>query len=497
MSPPIDGNSADTQHAFQHSPLNLHAKELRLFRLQSTPTGSAQMQGEIQHFNMKEAPAFKALSYVWGPPSTLEILINGRTFSVRENLHAFLNEIRSTSVPDQEIWFWIDQLCIDQSNTLERNHQVGQMADIYSSASVTIVWLGVSATHIAPPLVPAQNDSGELQASNSRKLLVSKHAFVQLLNCQYWFRTWIIQEFLLATEVNIYWGKIRLSLNELESLLSSENQVLQRHCQYPSLRPKFEHISNLMNLRKSSDRKAFRWADVLRLLQRTKCEDTRDRIYAVLGLVHPVFAIQADYFAPPQQILARVTAANIGADRYEEPGVFCESFETARAKVCSVLGLADKIALGPDVSRLLLDRFWNDQNEQQSLLQGGQEVKKSMIQLKLSRWISSDPDSVQIPRWYLRYECAAMLLCELTGTVGHYEEQGGGPGKELWTFLRNNAYGTMNTESWRDRAPMIVEFFEKRAKEKRFEFGADISDRSGYGGGANESPYSNKDTFLS
>lgn len=39
-------------------------------------------------------------------------------------------------------YLWIDALSIDQANVLERNHQVQQMAEIYSKAKYVLVWVG-------------------------------------------------------------------------------------------------------------------------------------------------------------------------------------------------------------------------------------------------------------------------------------------------------------------------------------------------------------------
>lgn len=37
---------------------------------------------------------------------------------------------------------WADALCIDQSSTFEKNHQVAMMRTIYEKASHVVVWLG-------------------------------------------------------------------------------------------------------------------------------------------------------------------------------------------------------------------------------------------------------------------------------------------------------------------------------------------------------------------
>lgn len=74
-----------------------------------------------------------------GDADSLEtIMLQGGDVSVRENLlHAF----RHLRTHDPRV-LWVDTLCIDQSNVRERNHQVGQMASIYSKAQVVLVWLG-------------------------------------------------------------------------------------------------------------------------------------------------------------------------------------------------------------------------------------------------------------------------------------------------------------------------------------------------------------------
>lgn len=41
-------------------------------------------------------------------------------------------------------YLWVDQLCIDQANVFERNHQVGLMSKIFGQAAQVIVWLGRS-----------------------------------------------------------------------------------------------------------------------------------------------------------------------------------------------------------------------------------------------------------------------------------------------------------------------------------------------------------------
>ena len=69
---------------------------------------------------------------MWGPelPSA-KILLNGKTFKVRQNLFQFLQGIRKEE--GRYLggdYLFIDQICIDQSNFEERNHQVQLMSRI-------------------------------------------------------------------------------------------------------------------------------------------------------------------------------------------------------------------------------------------------------------------------------------------------------------------------------------------------------------------------------
>jgi hypothetical protein len=57
---------------------------------------------------------------------------------VTENLYEALLSIR---LPREMRTLWIDQICIDQSSTEEKNSQVPLMTFIYSRASNVLIWL--------------------------------------------------------------------------------------------------------------------------------------------------------------------------------------------------------------------------------------------------------------------------------------------------------------------------------------------------------------------
>lgn len=102
---------------------------------------------ELVHVPLHRASQYEALSYVWGPPDrdeTIYIKTGGlhpwtTALHVTNSLFIALWHLRYAS---QRRHLWIDQICINQDNTLEKNTQVRRMGEIYSRASSTVVWLG-------------------------------------------------------------------------------------------------------------------------------------------------------------------------------------------------------------------------------------------------------------------------------------------------------------------------------------------------------------------
>lgn len=86
---------------------------------------------------------YEAVSYVWDKDQTPYSVYVGKdktaVVSVTRNLAVALSNLR---YPDRPRRLWIDALCIDQSNDVEKGPQVAQMGTIYSFAAHVIAWLG-------------------------------------------------------------------------------------------------------------------------------------------------------------------------------------------------------------------------------------------------------------------------------------------------------------------------------------------------------------------
>ncbi|GAP87509.1 putative heterokaryon incompatibility protein [Rosellinia necatrix] len=124
---------------FVHSALQSHSSEIRLLEL--LPGSSKEkMQCRLSTFPLSSLPAYQPLSYCWGSQTSLtEILVNGKSFFITRNLAAAFRRLRR---PDVSSILWVDSICINQADNLEKSTQIPLIGEIYRRGERTIVWLG-------------------------------------------------------------------------------------------------------------------------------------------------------------------------------------------------------------------------------------------------------------------------------------------------------------------------------------------------------------------
>jgi hypothetical protein len=112
-------------------PIDAKSREIRLIEL--VPSHDDQRVSCKFHRHTLDSLdlEYTAVSYTWGDPKSPshDVLVDGNPFRIRQNLWHFLKQEREAG---HKNLLWIDALCIDQSNMIERNHQVALMRDIYS-----------------------------------------------------------------------------------------------------------------------------------------------------------------------------------------------------------------------------------------------------------------------------------------------------------------------------------------------------------------------------
>ncbi|KAI1406093.1 heterokaryon incompatibility protein-domain-containing protein [Hypoxylon fuscum] len=93
-------------------------------------------------------PVFNALSYVWGSWSPPEDILRcgDNELPIMKNCRDALRQFRHLY---GEITIWVDSICIDQNNAIEKEQQLLLMKEIYTWAEVVYIWLGVESREIS------------------------------------------------------------------------------------------------------------------------------------------------------------------------------------------------------------------------------------------------------------------------------------------------------------------------------------------------------------
>ena len=102
---------------------------------------------EVASLNGSGRVNYVALSYSWGMHADGEalfnrfLLIHGKVKYVTQNLFEGILRLRRYADPCP-LRIWIDAVCINQSNHVERTYRISRMRFVFEYAERTQVWLG-------------------------------------------------------------------------------------------------------------------------------------------------------------------------------------------------------------------------------------------------------------------------------------------------------------------------------------------------------------------
>ena len=320
-------------------------KDIRVLRLFPNLNRRARLQGELLHVDLNQRPKYAALSYVWGTGSDPEPFIcNGQEISIGKNLGQALRHIRPNAGDSLSIW--VDALCINQRNTKEKNKQVAMMKEIYWFAEEVMVWLGPDETGRAEDTFDTIRDAidcvidgvesqCELQETLQLDLAWSPTTIQQLMplfECEYFFRTWILQEVGLAKRSTAYWGRATTNFHHI-------GLAAMIVLQYPwsSLKPRdlirsVQRVVDVYRAYNPSSLPPQQLHYILQFARQNLARDARDKVYALLS--HPA---------------AKDGIAN-GSHTTEKRPIQDEEVEPRTSEDIKLRNLA--IILSPDVSEM-------------------------------------------------------------------------------------------------------------------------------------------------
>ena len=314
-----------------YQPLDTARDEIRLVRL--SPGRVRKVQFNILKISINNAPPFRALSYAWGPGSNSVLVTRRFRFCrISDTLRRFFEQADATT-EDSQAWYWVDAICIDQSNIVERNEQVLRMKEIYEAAQRVVVWLD---THDIFQFESTLASEGSRQFFHPwiPAVLLERATLVKICECTWWKRAWIIQEastpaIRSTSQPTVMWiGKYRCdfdaclqTLRGLELLGSFRSFTALEHNCVPST------VNDLAWIRAQ---RAKEWSrleiyDLLPRIRRCEASDMRDKVYSILAIScdYDSKDLKPDYGKPTGEIYTSLVRYLIERDQKLDILAYC------------------------------------------------------------------------------------------------------------------------------------------------------------------------------
>ncbi|KAH7081141.1 heterokaryon incompatibility protein-domain-containing protein [Paraphoma chrysanthemicola] len=379
---------------FQYQPLDASRNEIRLlFPVGQDeadplpvdvweyffPTPDLTMEFELRAVSLDDKPDYTALSYVWGDATaeaSRKIIVNNFAFPITKNLEIALQHLRYHDIQPA---IWIDVICINQNNYDEKDDQVPRMSRIYSNARDVLIWLGPGTKdnrHIvmilcewlrlgakyASNLTEHYELFSDVHSEGPCELLKAFVTAIEKVRCDthevlpdldniahwwqhsvlasgWWFRTWTIQEFVLAKQCQFLIGRCRINQDLLLAIFALFDCIqivfspnisrdgrsldLEGTVGYPNGITREVRFGTLAHDLKYSWKrlKSPKFFDILMVvycspIYQISCSNARDRVFALRSLAEEDYkslGIQTHYRKEPWEVYMDVAYRTIAS----------------------------------------------------------------------------------------------------------------------------------------------------------------------------------------
>lgn len=272
---------------------------------------------------------FEALSYAWGlRKRCASIIVQGEFDTKLAVTRSLLKALQHLRDETQSRVMWIDAVCLNQEDRIEKGLQLPRMRDIYRLAYRVVVWLGskskrfelgshwdrdkilvsvfkeleyiaaqVEVSEDGTSLWPAPDASEKdlyrrdsLRESASQDYQLTLDGLKQLLYSPWFRRLWVVQEIQLANKRPgpiMQCGSYTISISKFHraieclDLKTAKDNYSRRTARDTPLMLEWPVLNATRLLHPMS---GVNHKIVLALNWNRKCQDDRDRIYGLLGL---------------------------------------------------------------------------------------------------------------------------------------------------------------------------------------------------------------------
>ena len=296
---------------------------------------------------------YKAISYCWGDPTATSraLFKNGSYSPLTKSATEVLMYIVAC---DQDNYFWIDQICINQSDPVEKAAQVALMGDFYAFSLRVIVWLGIGdekrerVIKLGEQLFCLLAKGEDLSEERIESLALRSgmdppwDALIDFLWNPWFNRLWVMQEVVMApagSQGGCGSNGVTLAMKGLEFCFDRLASIVQRiegNEDFANLLvDKGETLRYLERINRTpygvlaiqhflhfrSRRVREEEITLQRALYRSsnfQTSDARDQVYAVLGMTSDARepALYPNYQACPEKVYTEITAFLFSREEY-------------------------------------------------------------------------------------------------------------------------------------------------------------------------------------
>jgi hypothetical protein len=290
--------------------LDKERHQIRLFTVHSGQL-TDRIVGTLTTASLDDDIDYEALSYTWGNVNeTKSVYVKSiesddlQQIEVTVNLEAALYDIRQS---DKNKTIWIDAICINQTDGIEKNHQIQLMGRVYKQARNVIAWLGSgnAQSDVAIDAIELLGQDCSIHWDSYKKKhsianvdarfdenLEYRDQIYQILTSSWWTRIWTCQETILAKAITFVCGRRAIPEELLLALKRSYDQHISQDCcrlliwtTWDEFSRMFTKAGPVMQLRDNWRSSGMR--NILHIMSSQRfreCHNPRDRVYGFLGL---------------------------------------------------------------------------------------------------------------------------------------------------------------------------------------------------------------------
>ena len=344
--PPLEIPLTNSSH---YLPLDIDLDEIRLFSFDADQPYDCAIDTPLNitfhTVSLSSGPQYRALSYFWGNEHTGSVFCNGSKIEITQNCLTALHRLRTRSRDDNidpssfdadKAYFWVDAICINQSNNDEKAGQMKLMGRIYSDAMEAVAYIGEPLTKGRDLKLldiiedksrgeAGQSEQSEAGRANHGELSPERdesprhrdsewNAVAELFIRPWFCRTWTLQEAVLPEALCCIFGEAVFAFEDIEKLASTwrelttieifgqrwqgrdswgfDRQLTMKQCCNLSI----GNYDSACMIRKGwRCGQPVTGIEVLQANRHRRCKDARDQIFAFLSLMSD---IERAEFAP-------------------------------------------------------------------------------------------------------------------------------------------------------------------------------------------------------